>query len=78
MGGGPETGLPGALEGRRRPSSKSRAKLDRASVAFQALGAGKGGDGTGLRAQLLGAELWLRAEEVNGSRVLNHRFVVEQ
>lgn len=29
-------------------------------------------------AQLLGAELWLRAEEVNGSRVLNHRFVVEQ
>lgn len=26
--------------------------------------------------QLLGAELWLRAEEVNGSRVLNHRFVV--
>jgi hypothetical protein len=29
-------------------------------------------------AQLLGAELWLRAEEVNGVRVLNHRFVVEQ
>jgi hypothetical protein len=29
-------------------------------------------------AELLGAELWLRAEEVNGSRVLNHRFVVEQ
>jgi hypothetical protein len=29
-------------------------------------------------AKLLGAELWLRAEEVNGSRVLNHRFVVEQ
>jgi hypothetical protein len=29
-------------------------------------------------AQLLGAEIWLRAEEVNGSRVLNHRFVVEQ
>jgi hypothetical protein len=28
--------------------------------------------------QLIGAELWLRAEEVNGSRVLNHRFVVEQ
>jgi hypothetical protein len=28
--------------------------------------------------QLLGSELWLRAEEVNGSRVLNHRFVVEQ
>jgi hypothetical protein len=26
--------------------------------------------------QLLGAELWLRAEEVNGSRVLNHRFIV--
>ena len=29
-------------------------------------------------ADLLGAELWLRAEEVKGSRVLNHRFVVEQ
>ncbi|HMO85407.1 MAG TPA: NEW3 domain-containing protein, partial [Lacipirellulaceae bacterium] len=29
-------------------------------------------------AQLLGATLLLRAEEVNGSRVLNHRFVVEQ
>lgn len=29
-------------------------------------------------AQLLGAEMWLRAEEVNGSRVVNHRFVVEQ
>ncbi|HYO23700.1 MAG TPA: hypothetical protein VEQ85_02005, partial [Lacipirellulaceae bacterium] len=29
-------------------------------------------------AELVGAELWLRAEEVNGSRVLNHRFVVEQ
>lgn len=29
-------------------------------------------------AQLIGAELWLRAEEVNGVRVLNHRFVVEQ
>jgi hypothetical protein len=28
--------------------------------------------------QLLGAELWLRAEESNGSRVLNHRFIVEQ
>jgi hypothetical protein len=29
-------------------------------------------------AQLLGAEFWLRAQEVDGSRVLNHRFVVEQ
>jgi hypothetical protein len=29
-------------------------------------------------AQLLGAELWLRAQEVDGSRVLNHRFIVEQ
>jgi hypothetical protein len=29
-------------------------------------------------AELLGSELWLRAEEVKGSRVLNHRFVVEQ
>jgi len=29
-------------------------------------------------AQLIGAELWLRAEEVNGVRVLNHRFIVEQ
>jgi hypothetical protein len=29
-------------------------------------------------AQLIGAELWLRAEEVNGSRVVNHRFIVEQ
>jgi hypothetical protein len=28
--------------------------------------------------QLLGSELWLRAEESNGSRVLNHRFIVEQ
>jgi hypothetical protein len=29
-------------------------------------------------AQLLGAEFWLRAQEVDGARVLNHRFVVEQ
>jgi hypothetical protein len=29
-------------------------------------------------AQLLGAELWLRAQEVDGRRVLNHRFIVEQ
>ncbi|HEX6962036.1 MAG TPA: hypothetical protein VF175_09230 [Lacipirellula sp.] len=29
-------------------------------------------------AQLLGAELWLRAQEVDGARVLNHRFLVEQ
>ena len=29
-------------------------------------------------AQLLGAELWLRAQELDGSRVLNHRFIVEQ
>ena len=29
-------------------------------------------------AQLLGGELWLRIEEVDGARVLNHRFVVEQ
>ena len=28
--------------------------------------------------QLIGTELWLRAEEMNGSRVLNHRFVAEQ
>jgi len=27
---------------------------------------------------LLGSELWLRAEELGGTRVLNHRFVVEQ
>jgi hypothetical protein len=29
-------------------------------------------------AQLLGSELWLRAEEIDGFRVINHRFVVEQ
>ncbi|MCC6492241.1 MAG: hypothetical protein IT424_04395 [Pirellulales bacterium] len=29
-------------------------------------------------AELLGAELWLRAQEVDGPRVLNHRFIVEQ
>jgi len=29
-------------------------------------------------AQLLGAEFWLRVQEVDGSRVLNHRFIVEQ
>jgi hypothetical protein len=29
-------------------------------------------------AQLLGAEFWLRAQEVDGSRVLNHRFVIQQ
>ena len=29
-------------------------------------------------AELLGAELWLRAQEVDGKRVLNHRFIVEQ
>ncbi|RIK77311.1 MAG: hypothetical protein DCC67_12820, partial [Planctomycetota bacterium] len=28
-------------------------------------------------AELIGAELWLRAQEVDGPRVLNHRFVVE-
>jgi hypothetical protein len=28
-------------------------------------------------AQLIGSEMWLRAEEVDGQRVLNHRFVVE-
>ncbi|MEQ8209997.1 MAG: hypothetical protein RH917_09215 [Lacipirellulaceae bacterium] len=28
--------------------------------------------------QLLGKEIWLRAEEVDGARVLNHRFVAEQ
>jgi hypothetical protein len=29
-------------------------------------------------AQLLGSEFWLRAQEVDGSRVLNHRFIIEQ
>jgi hypothetical protein len=29
-------------------------------------------------ADLIGTEMWLRAEEVNGSRALNHRFTVEQ
>ena len=29
-------------------------------------------------AQLIGKELWLRAEEIDGSRVLNQRFVAEQ
>jgi hypothetical protein len=29
-------------------------------------------------AQLLGAEFWLRVQEVDGARVLNHRFVVQQ
>jgi hypothetical protein len=29
-------------------------------------------------AQLLGKELWLRVQEVDGSRVLNHRFVIQQ
>jgi hypothetical protein len=29
-------------------------------------------------AELLGTTVWLRAEEVNGVRVLNHQFVVEQ
>jgi hypothetical protein len=29
-------------------------------------------------AELLGNELWLRAKEVNGDRVINHRFIVEQ
>lgn len=28
--------------------------------------------------ELLGKEIWLRAEEVDGARVLNHRFVAEQ
>ena len=28
--------------------------------------------------ELLGSELWLRAEELGGSRVLNHRIIVEQ
>lgn len=29
-------------------------------------------------AELVGAEFWLRAQEVDGGRVLNHRFTVEQ
>ena len=28
--------------------------------------------------ELVGGELWLRAKEVNGDRVINHRFIVEQ
>ncbi|QDT71985.1 COG1470 family protein [Lacipirellula limnantheis] len=29
-------------------------------------------------AELIGAEFWLRAQEIDGGRVLNHRFTVEQ
>jgi hypothetical protein len=29
-------------------------------------------------AELIGAEMWLQIEEVNGSRAINHRFTVEQ
>lgn len=29
-------------------------------------------------ADLIGAEFWLRAQEIDGARVLNHRFTVEQ
>jgi hypothetical protein len=29
-------------------------------------------------ARLIGAEFWLRVQEVDGRRVLNHRFIVEQ
>jgi hypothetical protein len=28
-------------------------------------------------AELIGRTLWLRAEEIDGSRILNYRFVVE-